>query len=362
MKNKAYLIPIVSLLTIVLFIWLFSKVVIYLLIALVLSLLAQPLVKFYSKIKYKNARLPNGIVAILTLISMGLGLAFMFKLFVPVLMAEVNFLSVLNFNDVLADIINQYPDFKSLLLNFGTEKEIGNSIVNELNNLMNLNNISSLFNGFISITASVVGGTLATLFITFFLLQDNQMANKAMLLVTPSDYENEMKDILRTTKSLLTKYFVGLFIDSLIVVVLVTVLMSVFGVKNALIIGVFTGIMNIIPYVGPLISFGFALFLGLTGCIELGQMQEIGNVFTKIFFILLSVNIVDGFFIQPYIFSSSVKAHPLEIFLVILMAATIAGITGMIVAIPTYTLLRIVAKEFLVNYKFFKKLTENIPE
>ena len=120
--------------------------------------------------------------------------------------------------------------------------------------------------------------------------------------------------------------------------------------------------MNIIPYVGPLIALVFAMLLGVTGCFEYNMVSEIGTVVAKIFFILLGVNLIDGILIQPYIFSNSVKAHPLEIFLVILMAATLGGIAGMVIAIPTYTLLRIVAKEFLTNLKFFKKITDSIPE
>ncbi|MFL5754341.1 MAG: AI-2E family transporter [Bacteroidia bacterium] len=362
MKYKAYLIPLVSLLAIALFIWLFSKVVIYMLIALVLSLLAQPLVKFYSRIRYKRYDLPGAIVAALSLVTMVCSLIFLFYLFVPILINEIRFLSTLNFNDVFADIVNQFPQVKQLLLNFGSEKEISTSITTQINSVLNFNNISNLLNGFASIAGSLIGGTLAVLFITFFLLKEDKMVYRSLLLITPTNYEEEMKDILRTTKSLLTKYFVGLFIDVVVVGGLVTTLMLVCGVKNAVIIGVFTGLMNIIPYVGPLISFAFAAFLGVTGCIEFGLIAEIGPTLTKIFFILLGVNIVDGFFVQPYIFSNSVKAHPLEIFLVILMAATVAGIWGMVVAIPTYTLLRIVAKEFLVNFKFFKKITENIPE
>ena len=83
---------------------------------------------------------------------------------------------------------------------------------------------------------------------------------------------------------------------------------------------------------------------------------------TKIVIILIGTNLLDAMIIQPTIFSNTVKAHPLEIFLVVLMAAAIGGVIGMIVAIPTYTLLRIIAKEFLSHLKFFKKLTENIPE
>ena len=175
-------------------------------------------------------------------------------------------------------------------------------------------------------------------------------------------YEAEMKDILRTTKTLLSKYFVALFIDVVMVTLLVGTILTFLGVKNAFFIGVFAGVMNIIPYVGPIISFGFACFLGITGCIEANQVYLIGNVIEKIFWVLLCVNLFDGILVQPYLFSSSVKAHPLEIFIIILMASSLAGVTGMIVAIPTYTLIRIVAKEFLTNYKFFKKITENIPE
>jgi predicted PurR-regulated permease PerM len=94
----------------------------------------------------------------------------------------------------------------------------------------------------------------------------------------------------------------------------------------------------------------------------LGQYDQITTVITKIIASLLTINVLDAIFFQPFIFSNTVKAHPLEIFIVILMAGTLAGISGMIVAIPVYTLIRIVAKEFLAHFKFFKKLTEKIPD
>lgn len=96
--------------------------------------------------------------------------------------------------------------------------------------------------------------------------------------------------------------------------------------KNALFIGVFAGVMNIIPYIGPLISIVFAMFLGITGCFENNAIQELPNVMSKIAVVMLVVNLIDGLLIQPLIFAKSVKAHPLEIFLVILMAATLEGL------------------------------------
>ena len=111
-----------------------------------------------------------------------------------------------------------------------------------------------------------------------------------------------------------------------------------------------------------MITLCFALFLGVSGCIEVGQYDQISGVVVKIFIALMSINILDAIFFQPFIFSNSVKAHPLEIFLVILAAGTLAGISGMVVAIPVYTLVRIVASQFLSQFKFFKKITENITD
>ena len=120
--------------------------------------------------------------------------------------------------------------------------------------------------------------------------------------------------------------------------------------------------MNIKKYSLPIITLFFAVFLGVSGCIEFNEYDAIASTITKIIMILIGTNLVDAMLIQPAIFSNTVKAHPLEIFLVILMAGSIGGILGMVVAIPTYTLLRIIAKEFLIHFKFFKKLTESIPE
>ena len=72
------------------------------------------------------------------------------------------------------------------------------------------------------------------------------------------------------------------------------------------------------------------------------------------------MQLIDNFVFQPLIFSNSVKAHPLEIFIVIFSAGLLFGITAMLVAIPFYTIFRVMAKEFLHDFKFVQKLTRNI--
>ena len=330
--------------------------------ATVLALVAQPFVKILSRIRYKQKHLPQGFIAFISLISMLTVIFTFFYVFIPLIIDQGKFVAGLNFNDVFTDVLNQFPRLKQLLLQMGTEQEISKNVYNQISSFANISNAGFILDRFLSAFGSIAGGFLIVSFITFFLLKDNKLAYRTVLLITPVEFEDEMKDILRTTKSMLSKYFVALFIDVIIVITLVSSLLYFLGVPNALFIGVFAGVMNVIPYVGPIISFIFACILGVTGSLQQQELEMIGPIITKIFWVLLGVNMVDGFLIQPYLYSNSVKAHPLEIFIVILMASALAGVWGMIVAIPTYTLLRIVAKEFLANYKFFKKMTENIPE
>jgi predicted PurR-regulated permease PerM len=361
-NNRSRLILIITLLCVIAFVALFTKIVIYMLVATVLALVSQPFVRVFTRIKIKEKHLPDALIALLSLSCLLSVLFSFFYIFIPLIIDQAKFIAGLNFNEVFTGVLNQFPTLKEQLLKLGTEQEIGQNIRNQLTSFANIANAGYILEMFLSAGGSIIGGFLIVCFITFFLLKDNRLAYRTVLLITPVAFENEMKDILRTTKMMLTSYFVALFIDVIIIIALVSGSLYLMDVPNAFFIGVFAGVMNVIPYVGPLISFIFACVLGVTGSLQYNELTLIGPILTRIFWVLLCVNMLDGFIIQPYLYSNSVKAHPLEIFIVILMAASLAGVWGMIVAIPTYTLFRIVAKEFLANYKFFQKMTENIPE
>jgi predicted PurR-regulated permease PerM len=142
--------------------------------------------------------------------------------------------------------------------------------------------------------------------------------------------------------------------------VLLTIGLSVFGIKNAVLIGFFGGLMNVIPYLGPIIGATVGTVLGISSDLGLGMYDNAMHSAITVILVFSAANLIDNFVIQPLIFSNRVNAHPIEILLVILMAGSLAGIPGMILAIPGYTVLRIVAKEFLSGFKLIDKLTENI--
>lgn len=362
MELKKYLLPTLTLLLVIGFVFVFTNVFIYIIISLILALLGMPIMNFITKFKIGKLKINNGIAAILTL-----GLFFMIIYtisitFLPPLISQITFLSNSNLHDVVHNISIYYPNLKKTISEFGSEKQIMQSISGQLSQFVNFQNVSYIFNNTLSYTGIILGGLFSVLFITFFFLKDEKLVVKSLLLLTPSTFESEMIDIYRTSRKMLSNYFIGLFIDVAFISITVTTLMWLFGIQNALVIGCLAGIMNVIPYIGPIITLIFAMLFGVSGCIEFNQYELISTTITKIVFILIGTNLIDAMVVQPTIFANTVKAHPLEIFLVVLMAGAIGGVIGMIIAIPTYTLLRIIAKEFFSHLKFFKKLTENIPE
>lgn len=360
MSSRYYLFRIAGLALIIFLGFIFFKIVIYVLISSILFLIGSPITKKLETLKIGKRHLPDALSAALTLGFMALVLMLLFKMIVPPLIKQASLLSDLNFEDVLHNILAQFPAVDSAARSLGNVNDLKLALSSQLDSFLNFSNVSLVVDNLFGYTGTILGGALCVLFITFFFLKDEKLLKESIMIVTPIRQENAMIDILRTSKKMLSKYFTGLFLDMLIVGVLAGSLMWIMGVENALIIGFTAGILNIVPYIGSVITMIFAIFLGVSGCIAHGEYILIAGTITKIFLGLLSINLIDGFIFQPFIFSNSVKAHPLEIFIVTLMAGTIGGIGGMIVALPVYTILRIVAKEFLTQYKFFAKLTEKI--
>ena len=339
---------------------LFFKILIYILISLVLFFIFYPLTRKIEKIKLGNKKIPDSLASLITLFVILACVSGLFMVIVPPLIKEAEFLSNLNIFDVIRNILNEFPGVKNVLFKLGTEEDLHNNLINQANEYINTDNISDAINHIFRYFGTITGGTLCVLFITFFFLKDEQLVKNAILTLTPTEHENEIKEVLTKSKKILSKYFAGLFLDVLIVGSLDMIILSVLGINNALLIAFVAGLFNVIPYIGSVLTMIIAIFLGVSGCIHAGNYEMIGPVINKIFFALLSVNLFDAFIVQPFIFSNSVKAHPLEIFIVTLMAATIGGIPAMIVALPVYTLFRIVAGEFLTHLKFFRKISEKM--
>ena len=356
---------IVGLLFIIFLIWRFSAIVTYVLISLVLSFIGKPLVSWITFIKYKRFKIPKGIAAFITLVILWIVLISFFRFIIPLIIHEFDTLSQIDFADVLQSTEEPIIEFLQL---FSSEPVVLNDqtffdiVTENVGERINFSEISDLFGVIAGTIGEVLIGFFSVSFITFFFLKESNMFREGIILLVPTDYETKAKHILDSSSYLLRRYFIGILFEVFMVMLLVTIGLSVVGVgfEHAVVIGLICGLFNIIPYLGPWMGAAVGLLIGAAINIDADFMSHTLPLLGFMVLVFGSVQILDNILFQPLIYSSSVKAHPLEIFIVILVAGSLAGILGMILAIPSYTIIRVIAKEFFDNMKIVKKLTENI--
>jgi predicted PurR-regulated permease PerM len=178
----------------------------------------------------------------------------------------------------------------------------------------------------------------------------------------PDKYTDNFSRALYSIKNLLTRYFIGVMIQCTCIMILIDIGMTIAGIdfQQALVMGLILGILNVIPYVGPWLGLFIAIIMGVASHIN----QDMENVVLPLIGYMIIVeaitHLIDNVVFQPLIFSNSVRAHPLEIFIVVLAAGFAAGIPGMILGIPAYTVLRVFAREFFYNFKAVQKITSGL--
>ncbi len=359
---------IILVLVILIYSFLYLQTIIsYVLIAGVLSLFGRPIMNFFQKIRVGKLHLPNWLSALLTIACFLGTIALFFAAFVPLIIDQINLVISIDPNQViqgLEDPIRRLEVFLSKYSLIDTsEKPLSETLKDQLSSLLNSANISNVFTSVFGVVNNIFSYFIAAfsiLFICFFFLSDKDLLYRSVFSTIPTQFEKRFDSVVNTAKELLTRYMYGILIQVTLITIYVTVAMMVLGVKNALLIGLFAGLVNIIPYVGPIIGLSFGVFVAVTTNLGLDFYTQMLPLLAKVAAVFVTMQLLDNMFLQPLIFSNSVRAHPLEIFLLILIAGTIAGIPGMILAIPAYTILRVVAKEFLSEFKVVQSLTKHI--
>jgi predicted PurR-regulated permease PerM len=343
--------------------WYFFNILVYIITAGVISLIGQPLVEALSRFRIGRLSMPKSISALITivvLIGLLVGLVF---LFVPAISRQAQMISKINVDEVVNYFAGVIAKMQSILLSYdiiSNEETLQNILDRQVRSLMNVTDFSNLVMKLLSASSTVFIGFFSVLFLSFFFLRDRQLLRGGILLFTPDRFQVEVHNILSKTKVMLSRYFIGLIGELLIMMFLISLGLTVLGIKNAFFIGFIGGLMNVIPYLGPIIGATIGAILGISADLSLGMYDNAMNTALLVIIVFSVSNLIDTWVLQPLIYSKSVNAHPIEIFIVILMAGSIAGIPGMILAVPAYTVLRIVAKEFLSGFKLIDKLTENI--
>ncbi|MEI6347342.1 MAG: AI-2E family transporter [Bacteroidota bacterium] len=363
MNYRKQIFTIIPLLFAGLFIWYFSSIFFYILIALILSLLGSPIVALLDKIKIGKIRLPHTLNAGIILFLMMTVVVMFFVIMIPVLSKQVNTLSKLDTTAIDSAFSAPISNLETTLKDNGLlekSKNLSEVVKDGSAKILEKFKISDLFSDVMNFLTNIFAALFIISFVTFFVLRDNRIFYRVLIALVHESYHNEVEHIIQSTKRLLTRYFLGLILDISLVSGLYAIILSILGVQNALLIGFLGGIVNVIPYIGPFIGAAIGLFVGVVSGLPMDFNTELIPLVIKILSTFFFVNLLDATVMQPNIYAKSVNAHPLEIFFVIIVAGTIAGIAGMILAIPTYSFLRILAREFFYKYPIVQKLTNSM--
>lgn len=359
-----YLLGFVALAAVFATFWFFGDIVFYVLIAGVLAIMCQPLVNKIAGVRIFGKNIPRWIASIAGVVAVWLCILFFFVLIIPLLSGKLSDLSNLDYQSILAPLREPMADFGLFLEKYFKINISQNSLtemfagyVKEIAEKGTLTSIvSSLFN----VIGNVAVAAVSISFISFWFMKEEGLFLKMLLAVAPTKYEENVKRAVDSITSLLSRYFIGVLMQITVMMCVVTLVLLCFGFKlqDAIFVGFVEGLFNIIPYVGPWIGFVLSALSGLTFVTASGM--SLTYVILVIAATIIVAQLVDNYFVSPKVFSRQVNAHPLEIFLVTLVAGSCSGVLGMLVAIPAYTVVRVLAKEFLYNYKLIRKLTAGV--
>jgi len=347
--------------------WYFRSVLAYILIAVVVSLIGKPLMGLLQKITIKGRKVPDWLLAALTLLLVMGGLLALMSLIVPLISSIVKDISMTNIESAARSIAVPLSDFNAFLREsfpkLGSDFRIEVAIGQEVQKLFNVAAFSSIIGSAASLITDFGIGVFSVVFIGFFFIKDDGLFTDIVCALVPDKLEKTTEKAIADIGYLLSRYFIGVIIEVLGVALINFLglwLIARLGLNAALGIAFMTGIFNVIPYVGPLLGGVLGTILGLilkySSAVPVGLDIGFWGFTAVLIAIFCFTQLVDNFLYQPVIYSTSIKSKPLEIFIVLLIVGHMGGPLAMIVAIPIYTVFRVIAFRFFGHAKAIRRL------
>ena len=351
--------------------WYFRSTLAYIILAAVLSFICRPVARALEKIRIKGRGMPEWLIAIFTILTV---LAILLGIITQVIPVTSNIIQGIAENlqnasmsgsvfsewlrDVNAWIIEKVP---ALGYGFRIEQTFTDWITKEFD----ISSVTSVMGSVASALGNFGIGLFSVVFISFFFVKDSNLFRDIVGARVPDKMEKDAIVAVGEIEHLLSRYFTGLVCEVIGVAALNFIGLLSFakiGFSASLGIAFIAGLLNVIPYVGPWIGCAIGTSLGLvirfSSAAAAGAHPSLLAAALTILAVFIVTQLVDNFLFQPLIYSTSIKSSPLEVFIVLLIAGHIAGVIGMLVAIPSYTVIRVIASRFLRRFKPVRRLME----
>lgn len=302
--------------------------------------------------------------AILTICTFYGLIAGVLMIFIPTIVAQARNLSTVDYQALGEKLRPMFYHLDAQMHQMGflsAEESLATRIQELLSGAFKPTLVGDFVGQFVGVAGNILVTFASVTFILFFFLQDNRLFTDIIHAVVPDKQEQKVQTAVNESSQVLTRYIQGLLIQVVVFALLTTIILWILGVDNALLIGSFGGVFNVIPYLGPILGMIFGGFITLSSNLS-ADFSIILPMLAKVAIAFVAVQAIDNNFVGPLIMSKSVQAHPLEIFIVTLAAAKLGGVVGMVIGIPVYTVLRVIARNFFSHFKLVQRLTEHLDE
>lgn len=339
-KILRIILPFFTIAIIIYFVLELVNILVLIAISILLAFILKPVVGYLEFLKIPR------VYAALIAVFFAIGLiGFLIYYFVPIISAQFDNLLIL-FRDLrIQDLIskferklsNTFPFIKrgDILKHFSRIVQTG--VENILTNISNF--IPKLF--------SIAAFTLIVPFISFFILKDSRNLKLSIINLLPNRYFEMAYEVLQKVTIELGKFVRGWIFDAMFVGSCVMIGLYLIGINNFVMLGLLAGVGHLIPYLGP--------FIGIIPSILVSYYQ-MGNFSLALPIIILFaiVYTIDNGFVQPMIYSKSLKIHPVVIILLILIGSELFGLLGLLLAVPVANIIRVLATEIYRGYKAYQ--------
>jgi len=337
-RNYLYLLFVVPVLFFLIYYLL--DVLILLALSVLLAFIFDPVINFLEKNSFKRLHAILLVFLVFALMAFGI-----YSYLIPAILNQTNALFLKLNVGTIKDQLALFEDHLQTLFPFVT-KEIISQQIDKLSSGM-VENLFRQVSPFITNIFSFLAVLFILPFTTFFILRDRTQIIKGLVSVLPNRYLEMSYWVLKKVTQQLGRYVRGWMLDALFIGLACGLSFHIIGVDNALALGALAGVGHLIPYFGPIIGGVPALLISF---LQYGDLSKAPIIILS----LLIIYALDNGIVQPFIFSKSVHMHPLIIIFLIIAGGQLYGLLGMLLAIPTATVIKTASMEFYFAWKNYR--------
>lgn len=332
--------PFITFGLIVYFILELINIIVLIAISILLAFILKPLVGYLEFLK-----IPRVYAALISVIIAVGFIGFLLYYFIPIIATQFDNLLIL-FRDLrIQDLITQIEKKISNTFPFIRRGEITKHITRLVQT--GVENLVTDISNFIPKIFTISAFILIVPFITFFILKDSRNLKIGIINFLPNRYFEMAYEVFQKVSDELGKYVRGWIFDAMFVGFCGMVGLYIIGINNFVMLGLLAGVGHLIPYLGPIIGVVPAILV---------SYYQMGNFSLALPILILFAVIytIDNGFVQPMIYSKSLRIHPVVIILLILIGSELFGFLGLLLAVPVANILRVLATEIYRGYKAYQ--------